>query len=234
MSSPTAQDPIYLAFRDRDTIHAWLVLLRSFAHPDIRPYSYSPNFAPPHPNPYRIWRHLQVSVIAARKIAAGLASEKCYPDDASVISKDSRDKSDKDNKWEIFVELALNGATVGRTATKPVSGPTWHAERITVTDPDLGGGTWAGSGGAANTFTSSTLDVVSGAVWPPASTSALLEARIWRARSALFGPPASHVASVSIDLGPFRRGEAIKAWWPCFGPGGSQGGEMMLEIKLDE
>lgn len=236
MSSPAAQEPIYLAFRDRDTVNAWLVLLRSFAHPDIRPYSYSPNFAPPPPNAYRIWRQLQVSIIAARKFHPG-SPDKLYQDDASTHSKDSKEKDrEKDTRWEAFVELALNGAPVGRTAAKPASGAAWHAERITVMDPDLGGGTWAGSGGAASTFTSSTVDVATGAIWPPASTSALLEARIWRSRTALFGPPASHIASVPIDLGPFRRGEAIRAWWPGFpaGSGGSQDGEIMLEIKLDE
>ncbi|KDN50309.1 hypothetical protein RSAG8_01645, partial [Rhizoctonia solani AG-8 WAC10335] len=67
--------------------------------------------------------------------------------------------------------------------------------------------------------------------------SALLEVRGLRAKAGLFTsvPTISHMGTSPIDLGPFRRGEAVKAWWPGFSmAAGEQHGEILMEIKFDE
>ncbi|KAG8713326.1 hypothetical protein FRC08_013389 [Ceratobasidium sp. 394] len=234
-TSPASQDPIYLAFRDRDTLNTWLVLLRSFACPDIRPGGTLASRSLPPPAPYRVWRQLQVTAIAGRKFPAGISPDKVSSDESNAGPK-SRDK-DAD-QLELFLEVAVNGTPVGRTGTKVVPGPAWHAERIVVPDADLGGGSWAGSSGVDMDFAGAILDPSWGL---SGANSGLLEIRIWRAKPAIFGPaifstPAVHMATVPIDLGPFRRGEAIKAWWPGYPVGGRglQNGELMLEIKFDE
>ncbi|KAG8742468.1 hypothetical protein FRC12_015364 [Ceratobasidium sp. 428] len=230
------QDPIYLAFRDRDTLNTWLVLLRSFASPDIRPNTLS-SYSPSPAAPYRMWRQLQVTTIAGRKFPAGLPPDRVSSDESNSVprSKD-RDIDLSKDKAELFLEVVVNGVSVGRTGTKPLPGPAWHAERIVVQDPDLGGGIWAGSSGVDMDFTGATLEPNLPLLSPLDTNAGLLEVRIWRSKPTLFGPPAVHMATVPIDLGPFRRGEAVKAWWPGYPVGGRglQDGELMLEIKFDE
>ncbi|KAG9128330.1 hypothetical protein FRC07_000838 [Ceratobasidium sp. 392] len=233
---PIPQEPIYLGFRDRDTLNTWLVLLRSFACPDVRPLALS-TYSPPHLAPYRMWRQLQVTAIAARKFPAGLPLDRVSSDESNSGPKGrDRDTDLAKEKLELFLEVVVNGVPVGRTGTKPVPGPAWHAERIVVQDPDLGGGIWAGASGVDMDFTGMIPDPTWGMSGAPDTNAGLLEIRVWRAKPTLFGPPAVHMATVPIDLGPFRRGEAIKAWWPGYPVGGRglQDGELMLEIKFDE
>jgi hypothetical protein len=158
-------------------------------------------------------------------------TEKISSDESN--SKETADKHG--DKWEGLFDVVLNGVPVGRTGLKSVPGVPWHTERIIVTDPDLGGGTWAGSGGVDADSGGANPDL-GWSTGPPITTSALLEVRVWRAKPALFGLSTSHLSTVPIDLGPFRRGEPVKAWWPGYPQGGSeqQDGELLLEIKFDE
>ncbi|KAG8744414.1 hypothetical protein FRC10_010192 [Ceratobasidium sp. 414] len=237
-TSPASQEPIYLAFRDRDTLNTWLVLLRSFACPDIRPGGTLAGYSLPFPAPYRICRQLQVTAIAGRKFPAGVSPDKVSSDESNSGPR-GRDKDT--DQLEVFLEVVVNGTPAGRTGTKLVPEPSWHAERIVVSDPDLGGGSWAGSSGIGMDFVDAILDPTWGMSGTPDTNNGLLEIRIWRAKPAIFGPaifgaPPVHMATVPIDLGPFRRGEAVKAWWPGYPVGGrgQQDGELMLEIKFDE
>ncbi|QRW05079.1 Ras GTPase-activating-like protein ngap [Ceratobasidium sp. AG-Ba] len=232
-SPPTPPEPIYLSFRDRDTLNTWLILLRSFARPDIRPFP-PLAYSPPSPSPYRIWRQLQVTIIAGRKFPTGFLPEKNSSDECTP-GRDKELGPDKD-VFAIYLEVVVNGMPVGRTGTKQVPGPPWHAERITAHDPDLGGGNWAGSGGVGADLAGAVLDPNWGMTGATDMNAGLLEIRVWRERPALFGRPAMHIATVPVDLGPFRRGEPVKAWWPGYPAAGRgfQDGELMLEIKFDE
>jgi hypothetical protein len=236
-SPPAAQDPIYLAFRDRDTVNTWLVLLRSFARPDLRPYSPS-IYSPPHPAPYRIWRQLQVVVISGRSFPVGPQPEKVLSDEYNSGPRGGdKDPERGGDKWEGFLEVVVNGTPVGRTSIKSIPATSWHVERIMVLDPDLGGGSWAGSSGVDVDFVGASMGPGWGLSGAPDMNAASLEVRVWRAKSAMFGASSAvHVATTPIDLGPFRRGEAVKSWWPGFpiGGRGEQDGELLLEIKFDE
>ncbi|KAG8691342.1 hypothetical protein FRC11_004899 [Ceratobasidium sp. 423] len=228
----TAYEPVYLAFRSRDTLNSWLVLLRSFARPDIRPYPYPVGYAFPQNISYRIWRQLQITILAGRKLASKHIFGPGSSDESN--SKDSGDKSG--DRWEGMFEVVLNGVVIGRTGFKSLPGPAWSTERITVTDPHMGGGTWAGSDGAAG-IDSPTISPGFGGAGPQDTASALLEVRGLRTKSGLFtsAPTISRLGTAPIDLGPFRRGEAVKAWWPGFSQvTNEQDGEILMEIKFDE
>lgn len=227
-------EPVYLAFRSRDTLNSWLVLLRSFARPDIRPYPYPVDCAFPQHISYRVWRQLQVSILSGRKLGNRHIFGAGSSDESN--SKDSGDKLS--DKWEGFFEIVLNGVVVGRTGFKTLPGPGWATERITVADPYVGDGTWAGSDGVAG-IDSPGFGLGFGWSGAPQDTaSAFLEVRSLRPKSGLFtgAPVMSHLGTAPIDLGPFRRGEAVKAWWPGFSQGANneQDGELLMEIKFDE
>ncbi|CCO26782.1 hypothetical protein BN14_00813 [Rhizoctonia solani AG-1 IB] len=229
-TSATANEPLYLAFRSRDTLNSWLVLLRSFARPDIRPYPYPVEYAFPQHISYRIWRQLQITIFAGRKFASKHIHGAGSSDES--ISRDGGMTSDR---WEGAFEIALNGQVVGRTGYKVLPGAAWLTERIMVTDPPMGAGIWAGSDGTGSMDSPGTGSDVGWSQGPLDTASALLEIRGLRTKPALFAPATSQVGSIPIDLGPFRRGEAVKAWWPGFSVvGDEQDGEILLEIKFDE
>ncbi|CAE6429865.1 unnamed protein product [Rhizoctonia solani] len=230
-TSATTCEPVYLAFRNRDTLSSWLVLLRSFAHPDIRPYPYPVGFAFPQHIGYRIWRQLQVTVFGGRKLASRQIHGTGSSDES--MSKDGGDVSS--GRWEGMLEIVLNGLVVGRTSYKVLPGPVWLAERITITDPPMGGGIWAGSDGAGSVDSPVTSPDIGWNLAPSDTAGALLEIRSLRPKSGLFAQTTSHIGTAPIDLGPFRRGEAVKAWWPGFSAiSNEQDGEILLEIKFDE
>ncbi|CAE6520703.1 unnamed protein product [Rhizoctonia solani] len=231
-ASATACEPVYLAFRSRDTLNSWVVLLRSFARPDIRPNPYPVGYAFPQNISYRIWRQLQVTILAGR-----LFVSKDIFGAGSSDESNSKDSGERPDKWGGMFEVVLNGVVVGRTSLKSLPGPAWSTERIMVTDPPMGGGIWAGSDGVLS------IDfpgISPGFGWGEGAqntASALLEVRGLRAKAGLFTsvPTISHMGTSPIDLGPFRRGEVVKAWWPGFSmAAGEQHGEILMEIKFDE
>ncbi|EUC53899.1 Ras GTPase activating domain protein [Rhizoctonia solani AG-3 Rhs1AP] len=228
----TTCEPMYLAFQSRDSLNSWLVLLRSFARPDIRPNPYPVGYAFPQNISYRIWRQIQITILAGRKLA-----NKDIFGAGSSDESNSKESGEKINdRWEGILEVVLNGIVVGRTGFKSLPGPAWSTERITITDPILGGGTWAGSDGVLGVDSPGSRRFG----WDEGSqdmSSALLEVRGLRAKSGLFTsvPTISHMGTSPIDLGPFRRGELVKAWWPGFSQeAGEQHGEILMEIKFDE
>ncbi|CAE6457906.1 unnamed protein product [Rhizoctonia solani] len=229
-TSATTCEPVYLAFRSRDTLSSWLVLLRSFARADIRPHPYPVGYAFPQHIGYRIWRQLQIAIFAGRKLSrhvhgAGSSDES--------VSRDGGDASS--DRWEGMFEISLNGLVVGRTGYKFLPGPAWLTERITINDPPMGGGIWAGSDGAGSLDSPGAAPDVGWSLGPLDTAGALLEIRSLRPKSGLFAQTTSHMGTVPIDLGPFRRGEAVKAWWPGFSAiSNEQNGELLLEIKFDE
>ncbi|KAJ1311562.1 hypothetical protein OPQ81_010046 [Rhizoctonia solani] len=235
-TSVTAYEPVYLAFRSRDTLNSWLVLLRSFARPDIRPDPYPVGCAFPQNIGYRIWRQLQVTIFAGRKFGNRHIFGGGSSDESN--SKDSGEKSADSARWEGVLEIALNGIVVGRTGFKTLPGSPWSTERITVTDPHMGSGIWAGADGAEGVGSSGFNHGFSWGGGPQDGASALLEVRGLRAKSGLFAaaPTMSQVGVVPVDLGPFRRGEFVKAWWPGFSypATNEQSGEILMEIKFDE
>ncbi|CUA77427.1 RAS protein activator like-3 [Bos taurus] [Rhizoctonia solani] len=224
-------EPLYLAFRNRDIFNSWLVLLRSFARPDVRPNPYPVGCAFPQNISYRVWRQLQITILAGRMLANKDIFGAGSSDEAN--SKDSGEGFN--GKWEGILEFVLNGVVVGRSGFKSLPA-TWSAERITVTDPMMGGGIWAGSDGVLG---ADSPGVIPRFGWGegPDTASALLEVRGLRTKSGLFtsAPTILHIGTAPIDLGPFRRGEAVKAWWPGFAQeGGEQNGEILMEVKFDE
>ncbi|KAH7345117.1 hypothetical protein B0J17DRAFT_638393 [Rhizoctonia solani] len=232
-ASTTACEPVYLAFRSRDTLNSWLVLLRSFARPDIRPNPYPVGYAFPQNISYRVWRQLQVTIIGGRKFTNRHIFGPGSSDESN--SKDNEEKSS--DRWEGVLEVFLNGVVVGRTSFKTLPGPAWSSERITVTDPPMGGGTWAGSDGVGSMDSPGASPGSGWGAAPQDAARALLEVRAMRSKSGLFTGAAtvSHMSTAPIDLGPFRRGEAVKAWWPGFSQViNEQDGELMMEIKFDE
>ncbi|CAE6428765.1 unnamed protein product [Rhizoctonia solani] len=232
-ASTTTCEPVYLAFRSRDTLNSWFVLLRSFAYPDIRPVPYPVDCAFPQNITYRVWRQLQITIYGGRKFANSHIFGPGYSDGSN--SRDCGEKSS--DRWEGTLEIFLNGIVVGRTGFKTLPEPAWSAERFIVTDPLMGGGIWAGSDGVENINSPGASPSSSWGSGPQDAARTLLEVRAMRSKSGLFTGAAtvSHLSTAPIDLGPFRRGEAVKAWWPGFSQVvNEQDGELDMEIKFDE
>jgi hypothetical protein len=117
--SPTAE-PLYLQFPDHDLLNLWLVLLRSYAMPEV----YGRWINSQEGGLYRMWRQVELTCIQGRNLGAA----RSLVDDLSIGDPD--DNLDID----VYCSLCINGYLCGKTTVrKGVGSPDWH-EGFTFTD----------------------------------------------------------------------------------------------------
>lgn len=237
MSSTNWQDPIYLAFQTQEAHNTWLVLLRSYANPEV----YGRMIATDQGGLYRMWRQIELFVLQGRNLgvrpktpeAKRLGSRAGRRKDKE---REERDGSDDDDA------TATAGTTSGMTHVtssghhQSIPGDNTSATASSDTEHDL--------------FCEVALDnVVSGRTTVKHRTNApdwfesfmfrdlpgfgTMHVNVWRDRK-LFGP--SLIGAVEISLANFRRGEFVEGWWPVFSPtgNGTQVGEVKLRMRVDE
>ncbi|KAH7883586.1 Rho GTPase activation protein [Phlebopus sp. FC_14] len=126
-SSAVSSEPIYLHFDDPDACSTWLVLLRSYAKPEI----YGQPFIPFDGGLYRMWRQVELTIIQGRDIG----SQKPFVDvmsSSATLGEDIRAESDPADST-VFCEVYINDNLCGRTTVKGIGTPDWH-ERFTFSD----------------------------------------------------------------------------------------------------
>ncbi|KAF8846384.1 Rho GTPase activation protein [Paxillus ammoniavirescens] len=120
-SSGIRSEPIYLHFDDADACNTWLVLLRSYARPEI----YGQTFFPSDGGLYRMWRQVELTVLQGRN----LGNQKSSVDASAssvTLGEDSRAESDPVD-LDVFCEIHLNDNLCGRTTVKKgIGSPDWH------------------------------------------------------------------------------------------------------------
>lgn len=123
-SASSVADPLYLQFADTDLMKTWLVLLRSYAIPEI----YGRWLSPDDGGLYRMWRQVKLTCVEGRN----LGSSRVLVNNTSTVVGDSEapDAMDIDVSCEIYI----NGRICGRTTVKRgVGSPDWH-EDFTFSD----------------------------------------------------------------------------------------------------
>ncbi|KII86438.1 hypothetical protein PLICRDRAFT_93868 [Plicaturopsis crispa FD-325 SS-3] len=123
-STQSPLEPLYISFPSTNATNAWLVLMRSYAIPEI----YGRWICPADGGLYRIWRQVEVTVIQGRN----LGNEKVSSADASnsVSGDDFDDAVDLDVSCDLHVNDVLCGRT---TVKKGLGSPDWH-ESFTFAD----------------------------------------------------------------------------------------------------
>ena len=233
MSSTNWQDPIYLAFQTQEAHNTWLVLLRSYANPEV----YGQMIAADQGGLYRMWRQIELFVLQGRNLGARPKT----PDTKRLGSRAGRrkDREREGSEDEETTATATAGTTSGATSSA-------HYQSI----PGDGTSTMSSSDTEHDLFCEIALDnVVSGRTTVKYRTNApdwfesfmfrdlpgfgSMHINVWRDRK-LFGP--NLIGSVEISLANFRRGEFVEGWWPVFSPtgNGTQVGEVKLRMRVDE
>ncbi|KAF9241382.1 GTPase activating protein [Melanogaster broomeanus] len=126
--SGTGSEPIYLHFDDADACNTWLILLRSYARPEI----YGQTFIPSDGGLYRMWRQAELTVMQGRN----LGNQKSILDvGASTVTLAEESRSEADPvDLDVFCEIILNDNVCGRTTVKKgIGSPDWH-EHFLFTD----------------------------------------------------------------------------------------------------
>ncbi|KIJ68451.1 hypothetical protein HYDPIDRAFT_46759, partial [Hydnomerulius pinastri MD-312] len=120
-SSGANSEPIYLHFDDSDVCNTWLILLRSYAKPEI----YGQSFIPPDGGLYRMWRQVELTIMQGRN----LGNQKPFVDasaSTATLGEDARSDSDPVD-LDVFCEIHLNDSICGRTTVKKgIGSPDWH------------------------------------------------------------------------------------------------------------
>ena len=117
--TPTAE-PLYLQFPDQDLLNLWLVLLRSYAIPEV----YGRWMNSQEGGLYRMWRQVELTCIQGRNLGVS----RTPGDDASPSDPD------ENLDMEVYCSLCVNGYLCGKTTVrKGVGSPDWH-EGFTFTD----------------------------------------------------------------------------------------------------
>ncbi|KIK93739.1 hypothetical protein PAXRUDRAFT_144401 [Paxillus rubicundulus Ve08.2h10] len=120
-SSGIHSEPIYLHFDDAGACNTWLVLLRSYARPEI----YGQTFFSSDGGLYRMWRQVELTVLQGRN----LGHQKPLVDanaSSVALGEDSRAESEPVD-LDVFCEIHLNDNLCGRTTVKKgVEFPDWH------------------------------------------------------------------------------------------------------------
>ena len=238
MSSTNWQDPIYLAFPTQEAHNTWLVLLRSYASPEV----YGRMIAAEQGGLYRMWRQIELFVLQGRNLGVRPKT----PETKRLGSRAGRRK-DKEREGSEEDEATGTGTgTVGTTSGGTHATASGHHQTV----PGDGTSAIVSSDMEHDLFCEVALDnVVSGRTTVKYRTSApdwfesftfrdlpgfgSMHVNVWRDRK-LFGP--SLIGVVEISLANFRRGEFVEGWWPVFSPtgNGTQVGEVKLRMRVDE
>ncbi|KAL4070936.1 GTPase activating protein [Scleroderma citrinum] len=113
-------EPIYLHFNDTDTCKTWLVLLRSYAKPEI----YGLSSVPCDGGLYRMWRQIDLVIMQGRYL--GNAKSFVEPPIHSALNGEHRAEADPVD-LDVFCEIRLNDRLCGRTTVKKgIGSPEWH------------------------------------------------------------------------------------------------------------
>ena len=238
MSITNWQDPIYLAFQTQEAHNTWLVLLRSYANPEV----YGRMIAAEQGGLYRMWRQIELFVLQGRNLGVRPKT----PEPKRLGSRAGRRK-DKEGE-----EDEMGTGTGTGTGTAGTASGTTHATTSGHHHPADGTSAAASSSSDMehDLFCEVALDsVVSGRTTVKYRTNApdwfenftfrdlpgfgTMHVNVWRDRK-LFGP--SLLGVVEISLANFRRGEFVEGWWPVFSPTGNgmQVGEVKLRMRVDE
>ena len=201
-------EPTYLHFADTETLNTWLVLLRSYATPEI----YGRGLSRTDGGLYRMWRQVELVCLQGRNLGTSRSADEgsCAGTGDSSDGRGDRDR-DKDRDrdrdgdpvvdLDIFCELYVNAVLAGKTTTKRTLGsPDWH-EKFAFTD------------------------------LPPFANLEVLVYREKKMQKAVL------MGSTVIPLMNFRRGEYVEGWFPVLGGQGYVGavmGEVRLKLKVDE
>ncbi|KAG9314364.1 GTPase activating protein [Chiua virens] len=120
-SSGPGSDQIYLHFSDTDLCNTWLVLLRSYARPEV----YGQVHTPSDGGLYRMWRQVELTVMQGRN----LGNQKPFVGASTsslTLGEDSRVDSDPID-LDVFCEIHINDNVCGRTTVmKGIGSPDWH------------------------------------------------------------------------------------------------------------
>lgn len=120
-SASSIADPLYLQFVDTELMKMWLVLLRSYAMPEI----YGRWLSPGDGGLYRMWRQVKLTCLQGRNLGTSR-----IPQDEPPSGDSEADALDIDVSCEIHV----NGRICGRTTVKKgIGSPDWH-EHFTFSD----------------------------------------------------------------------------------------------------
>jgi hypothetical protein len=215
-------------FPNEIATNAWLVLLRSYAIPEIYGRFMNQNDG----GLYRLWRQVNLRVVQGRNLGMAREMPEFYPGSVgeSDIGRGSGsvgggggssnaggrgdgggsagggNNSDGDGAvvtdFDAYCEVYLNGDLCARTTTKRAGGsPEWQ-----------------------ESFTFSEL--------PPFE---MLEIVVYREKKVL---RPIVLGTVRIVLANFRRGEDVEGWFPVLQPapviGAFQAGDLRLKLKVDE
>lgn len=116
--APAVEEPLFLQFPETDLLNLWLVLLRSYAIPEV----YGRWINSHEGGLYRMWRQVDLACMQGRNLGTSRA------EDASTGDPD--DNLDMD----VYCSLWINGYLCGKTTVrKGVGSPDWH-ESFTFTD----------------------------------------------------------------------------------------------------
>ena len=243
MSSTNWQDPIYLAFQTQEAHNTWLVLLRSYANPEV----YGRMIAVDQGGLYRMWRQIELFVLQGRNLGVRPKTPEAKRFGSRAGWRKDREREEREGS-----EDDETTATMTATATAGTTSGGTHMTSSGHHQSFLGDGTstMASSDTEHDLFCEVALDhVVSGRTTVKYRTNApdwfesfmfrdqpgfgTMHVHVWRDRK-LFGP--NLMGSVEISLANFRRGEFVEGWWPVFSPtgNGTQVGEVKLRMRVDE
>ncbi|KIM66196.1 hypothetical protein SCLCIDRAFT_1152839 [Scleroderma citrinum Foug A] len=115
-----SSEPIYLHFNDTDTCNTWLVLLKSYAKPEI----YGLPLVPYDGGLYRMWRQVDLVIMQGRY----LGNAKSFVDTPAHSASDINVKAEADPvDLDVFCEIHISDRLCGRTTVKKgIGSPEWH------------------------------------------------------------------------------------------------------------
>lgn len=115
----TSSQPFYLRFNDTDTCNTWMVLLKSYAIPEI----YGPPSFPHDGGLYRMWRKVDLLIIQGRY----LGNPKALLDPSTGSTTDQLGPQADPVDLDAYCEIQLNGTVVGCTSVKAgIGSPEWR------------------------------------------------------------------------------------------------------------
>ncbi|KAI0756978.1 Rho GTPase activation protein [Daedaleopsis nitida] len=124
-AAPTTE-PLYIQFEDEDTANTWLVLLRSYAMPEV----YGRWLSPEEGGLYRMWRQVDLTCLQGRNLGV----TRPLSDDPLTVEQEAKAEADAID-MDVYCEIYVNGILCGRTTVKKgIGSPDWH-ERFVL--PDL-------------------------------------------------------------------------------------------------
>ncbi|GJE86123.1 Rho GTPase activation protein [Phanerochaete sordida] len=111
--SPTHDpEPLYLHFPDTETLNLWVVLLRTYAIPEV----YGRWDSQQEGGLYRMWRQVDLTCIQARNLGV-----------VRSVDDTSQPDPEETSDMNVYCSLMVNGYLSGKTAVrKGLGAPDWH------------------------------------------------------------------------------------------------------------